>query len=215
MIVLIGGEKGGTGKTTITVNLACQAARENADLVVVDTDLQRSASLFFIARDESGIEPHIPCIEKRGKTLGKELRNLSGKYDLVLVDAGGRDSMELRYSLAVADEVYIPIQPAQADLWTLEKMQNLVEEAQAFNEDLAAFVLLNRCSNNPRNLDAQEAREFLNDYPAFSPLRTETKERVVYQRIFRSGQSVQEHAKDNSAIEEMQNLYKEIFYGQE
>jgi len=213
MITLIGGEKGGTGKTTLAVNLACLAAADGADLVFVDTDPQRSAALFFTQRHESGQEPRIPCVEKRGKTLGRELQDLNKRYDLVIVDAGGRDSMELRYAVAVADEVYTPIQPAQADLWTLDKMSELLDQAWAFNPDLKAYVILNRCSTNVRVTDPQEARAFLGEFAEyFSPLGTEIKDRVAYRRIFGLGSSVVEYDAKDAAAREMQALYREIFY---
>lgn len=213
MITLIGGEKGGTGKTTVLVNLASLAAADGADLIVVDTDRQRSAALFFATRNENGIEPYVPCIEKRGKSLGRDLRSLGEKYSLVLVDAGGQDSMELRYALSVADEAYIPVQPAQADLWTLDKMSELVDEAGAFNDRLIARTLLNRCSTNPRNSDAEEAREVLESYNNLTPLNIGLKERVAFQRIFRNGQGVSEYDKDSHSAKEIEDLYREVFYG--
>ena len=212
MITLVGGQKGGAGKTTIAVNLACFAAADGADLVFVDTDLQRTAAQFFALRHESEQEPRVPCIEKRGKTLGRELQDLAKRYALVMVDAGGRDSMELRYALGAADEIYIPVLPAQADLWTLDTMSELIGEAGAFNPDLAAYVVLNRCSTNVRNTDSRDAREVLSGYDNLSPLETELKERVVYQRIFRTGNSVSEFDPHDAAAREMQNLYEEIYY---
>ncbi len=212
MIVLVGGEKGGTGKTTIAVNLACLAATDGADLVVVDTDRQRTGALFFAVREEGGFEPYITCLEKRGKSLGKDLKSLGEKYELVIVDAGGRDSQELRYSLTAADEAYIPVQPTQADLWTLEKIESLVDEAGIFNEKLIARVLLNRCPTNPRNTDAREARKVLEEYKSFTPLKAEVSERVAFQRVFRTGQSVSEYDPGSTAAAEITNLYREIFY---
>ena len=44
MIILIGGEKGGTGKTTIATNLAAKRAMENRDVLLIDTDAQGSAN---------------------------------------------------------------------------------------------------------------------------------------------------------------------------
>lgn len=212
MIVLIGGEKGGTGKTTIAVNLACMAAADGADLVVVDTDVQRSAAKFFDVRTEEGIEPYVTCIEKGGRSLGKDLLSLAKKYDLVIVDAGGQDSQEFRLALLVADEAYTPVQPNQFDLWTLGKMSSLVDEAHLSNTKLQVNTLLNRCSTNPRNTDAQEARELLKTYESIPPLKTEIKERVAYPRVVRAGRCVTEYGgKDNAAAIEIKSLYKEIF----
>lgn len=213
MIVLIGGEKGGTGKTTIAVNLACIAAKEGADLVVVDSDPQQSASRFFATRLENEIEPYITCIEKRGRSLAKDLQSLSGKYELIIVDAGGQDNPNLRYAMGIADELYMPVQPNQFDLWTLDKMDEMIEEARIYNTGLSTRSVLNRCSSNPKNTDAQEAREVMESYTNLVPLKIALKDRVSYARVIRSGQCVAEFGKDNAASVEIQNLYKEVFYG--
>ena len=52
MIILIGGEKGGTGKTTLSTNIAAKLALEGEDVLLVDTDKQGSASAWAATRDE-------------------------------------------------------------------------------------------------------------------------------------------------------------------
>ena len=76
----------------------------------------------------------------------------------IIIDAGGRDSVELRAAMTVADALYIPIQASQFDVWTLGPMNSLVEQAQAINERLRAFAVLNRASTNPSVKEAEDAR---------------------------------------------------------
>ena len=76
MIVLIGGEKGGTGKTTIATNLAALRALAGRDVLLVDTDPQGSASYWASSRDEDGIKPRVACIQKFGKGLQGEVQDL-------------------------------------------------------------------------------------------------------------------------------------------
>lgn len=212
MIVLFGGEKGGTGKTTLAINIAILAAHDGADQILVDTDKQKSASVFFQYRQDNGYEPEILCMEKRGKTLGKDLRALADKYSLIIVDAGGQDSPELRYAMSVANEMYIPFQPSQYDLWTVDKMSELIDEVQAINPDLTTRAVFNRCSNNPRNTDADEAYEIMKGYENLVPLESRIKDRVVYQRCVRTGRGVSEYAPKDAGAEEIKNLYYEIMY---
>ena len=68
--------------------------------------------------------------------------------------------MELRYSLGVCDRAYIPVQPFQFDIWTIRQMDELVSMAQGLNENLKAFIVLNRVSTNPAVREDQETREF-------------------------------------------------------
>ena len=62
--------------------------------------------------------------------------DLADRYDEIVIDAGGRDSMELRYALGVCDRAYILVQPFQFDIWTLRQMDELVEIAQGLNDKL-------------------------------------------------------------------------------
>ena len=100
-IVLFGGEKGGTGKTTLAINTAAMLAREGKDVLLLDTDRQGTASFWAVVREESETEPRISCVQKFGKGLAAQVRDLAGRYDEIIIDAGGRDSMELRYGLGV------------------------------------------------------------------------------------------------------------------
>ena len=102
-IILIGGEKGGTGKTTLAVNLAALRALQGRDVLLIDTDVQASASYWAQSRDEAQTRPRIACIQKFGKGLPTEVRDLARRYQDLIIDAGGRDSVELRSSLVVAE----------------------------------------------------------------------------------------------------------------
>lgn len=212
MIILSGGEKGGTGKTSLAINLAVLLAMAGRDVLLVDTDRQGSANFWANVRDESGVLPRIPCVQSFGKGLAKNVLDLAQRYEDIIIDAGGRDSLELRYSLGVADKVIIPIQPTQFDLMTLGQMANLVEQAQTLNNYLTACVILNRCSTNPTVTDAQEAADVISEIPHLHLLKTMLKERVSYQRSVREGLSVVEATPlDTKATMEVTALFQEIY----
>ena len=212
MIILFGGEKGGTGKTTLAVNLATMLALDGRDVLLVDTDKQGSANFWAGVRDEMGALPRVPCIQKMGKGLPKDVLDLAGRYEEVVLDAGGRDSMELRYCMGVADRVYIPVQPTQFDLVTLEQMDSLVDQAQALNPRLEAFVVINRASTNPSVTDAQEALDLVNEFERLRSVHTVLRERVAYQRSVREGLSIVEVSRlDVKAVEEIRSFYGEIY----
>ena len=59
MVILIGGEKGGTGKTTLATNLAALRAQSGKDVLLLDTDVQASASYWAQIRDERDITPRV------------------------------------------------------------------------------------------------------------------------------------------------------------
>lgn len=216
MILLLGGEKGGTGKTTLAVNLAVMLGRSGKDVLLVDTDKQGSSSFWSTIRDESGVLPRIPCVQIFGKGLAKNVLDLSNRYEEIVIDAGGRDSMELRYSLGIADKVVIPIQPTQFDLATLNQMDSLVGQAQTLNPSLIAFVVLNRASTNPSVTDTQEAFDLISDFKNLNVMKSVLKERVSYQRSVREGLAVIEAPQpDNKAVSEISTLYEEVYHAKE
>jgi chromosome partitioning protein len=214
MILLIGGEKGGTGKTTIATNLAAMRAKVKKDTILIDTDKQSTASYWCFKREESGMYPRITSVQKFGKTVRTEVLALKEKYDDVIIDAGGRDSEELRGAMLVADIALIPLRPSQFDLWTLSRINDLVAEVKDINEKLRAFVCLNQLSANPVVKEANEAKEFFTDFQNISLAQSTICERISFRKAAILGASVLElEQKDNKAIDEMNQLYKEMFNG--
>lgn len=87
MIVLVGAEKGGVGKSTIASNLAVHLAHHGVDVVLFDTDGQATCARFIERRDEAGIEPSVPCVQRTGD-VSATLRDLGKRYQVIVVDAG-------------------------------------------------------------------------------------------------------------------------------
>ena len=212
MIVLIGGEKGGTGKTTLATNLAQMRANRGHDVLFVDTDKQESASDWATLREENGITPAITTVQKLGKSITRDLLDLAKRYQDIIIDAGGRDSYELRASLVAADKIYIPVQASQFDVWTLGNMSELVEQGQALNEKLQAFVVLNRASPNPSVSEAEEAKELLKDFPNLLFSGVTVRDRIAFRKAGSAGQGVEELTpQDAKAVKEMQEFYEVVY----
>lgn len=211
-IVLIGGEKGGPGKTTIAVNLAVARALDGHDVLLVDTDLQGSASDWISARDGSGVLPRIASVQKFGKGLARELEDLVDRYGDIIVDAGGRDSVELRAAMTKADIMVAPIQASSFDLWTLRRLDELVRQAQGFNEKLRVIILISRASTNTFISDTRDAADLVSEYENFSLAYHPIRERISFRRSVGQGMGIIEYRPiDKKAIIEINSLYKEIY----
>ncbi|MFZ5760768.1 MAG: AAA family ATPase [Thermodesulfobacteriota bacterium] len=209
-ITVFGGEKGGTGKTTLAVNIAAMLALKGKDVLLLDTDRQGTASFWATVREEENIEPRVACVQKFGKGLPAQVRDLAERYDEIIIDAGGRDSMELRYALGVADRAYIPVQPFQFDIWTIRQMDTLVEMAKGLNEELAAFIVLNRVATNPA---IRETREFITreNFQHLTLAESMIRDRIAFRKAARDGLAVVEYGQDRKAVNEMNQLYEEIY----
>lgn len=212
MIVLIGGEKGGTGKTTISTNLAAMRALAGRDVLLIDTDPQGSANYWVQNRDDENVTPRVACVQKFGKGLPKEVQDLAKRYQDIIIDAGGRDSVELRSALVIAEQVYIPIQPSQFDIWTLNQMDELVETAKAFNPSLQAKVIISRSSTNPSVHESEDTGKLLTDFLNLDLASVTIRDRIAYRKAAKDGLAVTElKPKDPKAVEEMEALYAEVF----
>src|SRR5574337_960437 len=113
MIVLVGGEKGGTGKTTLATNLAALRAIAGSDVLLVDTDSQGSASIWAQIREEEHVKPAITCVSMRGRGVAAEIRKLAPRFKDIVIDSGGRDSVELRQAMLTARVMVVPARPSQ------------------------------------------------------------------------------------------------------
>ena len=136
MIILFGGEKGGAGKTTLATNIAALRTINQPETLLIDTDRQSTASFWCSVREEKNISPRVTSIQKYERAVRTEISELNKKFQDIIVDAGGRDSPELRGSLLVSDKAIFPLRPSQFDLWTLGRLNLLVETAREINEKL-------------------------------------------------------------------------------
>ena len=210
MIVLCGGIKGGSGKTTVATNLAVMRAIDGHDVLLVDADDQETASDFTTYRNEStDDEAGYTAVKLTGKAVRTELHRLQDKYDDIVIDTGGRDTTSQRAALTVADALLVPFVPRSFDIWTLDAVADLVEEISAINPDLRALAFINRA--DPRGSDNAEAAAVLKESP-LEFLNSSLGNRKSFANAAAAGLSVVEiKPSDPKAIKEVKLLYKLIF----
>lgn len=217
MIILVGGEKGGTGKSTLATNLAVEFARAGGDILIFDTDEQKSMTNWGWLRDEDPSLGQIAMVSKTGE-INKEVPKFIGKFDHIIIDAGGQESQEIRSSLMVADIVYSPVRPSSLDLSTLAKMDKLAEFAKTINSNLVCRIILNGCSTNPVVTDADDAEDYINDsdFLHFTTSKVRICERATYKHAVSCGRGVTEmegKKANEKASEEIRAFFKEVNNG--
>ena len=211
MIIVAGGIKGGSGKTTVATHLAVMRARQGRDVLLIDADDQETATDFTALRNERLPEgAGYTSIKLTGASVRTETLRLAKKYDDIVIDTGGRDTTSQRAALTVADKLIVPFVPRSFDVWTLEKVASLVEEMRAANPRLQAYVFLNRA--DPQGRDNDEAAELLREAGGLEFLDTPVGTRKAFGNAASQGLAVTElKQQDPKATQEMNALFGYLF----
>ena len=208
MIILIGSQKGGCGKSTTAVNICAELASLGHDVVLVDADRQCTSANWAMDRTANEKLAKVYCVQKY-ENIRDTLIDLDKRYGFVIVDAAGRDSRELRTGMLAAHVLIVPFRPSQPDLDTLPKMQEIITQAKDLNLYLKVFGLLTMTPTNPAIREEADARICLEDYPVIELLTTIIHDRKCYRDAMSDGLGVVEM--DNpKAKDEIKKLIAEI-----
>ncbi|MGV7222885.1 MAG: AAA family ATPase [Nitrospinales bacterium] len=211
MIIVTGGTKGGSGKSTIATNLAIIRVSQGKDVLLVDADDQETAADFTALRNESLPDgAGYTCIKLTGPSVRTEIKQLAKKYDDIFIDTGGRDTTSQRAALTVADILLVPFVPRTFDVWTLEKIAAVVDEMSAVNPNLKAYIFLNRA--DPAGQDNFEAEQYLKEAPNFGFLDVRIGTRKAFGNAQAKGLAITElYPKNYKAEKEILTLFSNVF----
>lgn len=196
-------QKGGSGKTTLSVNLARALQLAGFPVQLVDSDPQGSARDWAEA---GGIE----LIEVIGLDRKALLSSLEGKKageGFIIIDGCPQASEMAVAAIRAADLVLIPVQPSPYDIWAAAELVDLVKTRQEVTDGrpLAAFVVSRAIKSTKL---AGEVAEALNDY-GLPTLDAGTTQRVVYASTAGEGKTVFEEPQSKAAQVEIQAIAKE------
>ena len=213
MILTVGNTKGGVGKTTLAVNLAIARALQGRDVWLVDGDRQGTSQTAISIRSEAGIQPGIACATyPDGPTLRAQMKQQAAKFDDIIIDAGGRDSSALRAALVLSDVLLVPFQPRSYDVWALNDIAVLIDEARSVRDGLRAVAILNCADPGESSTDNLEAAAAVGDIPQFEYLATPIRRRKAFANAAGAGLSVLEQKPmDKKAVEELNALVAALF----
>ena len=184
MIISILNQKGGTGKTTLAVNMAREYTKRGLKTLLVDSDSQGSALRWH---EESGGELiDLTCLPVT--TLDKDVVKFKDRYERIIIDGIPRVSPLTICAIKAADVVLIPVQPSPYDVWATEDLVRLVQERIEITENKlkAAFIV---CRNIKGTLLGREITEqlFALGLPVFAH---GTFQRQEYARAVQAGRTV-------------------------
>jgi chromosome partitioning protein len=206
MIITVGGQKGGSGKSCLAQNLASALVHRKRQVMLIDADPQKTSADWADERSTTDA----PAIDHQAMTGDISKTALALTRDRILIiDCGGRDTRELRSAMVVSDLLLIPTRPKRRDLKTLDYVSDLVEKSRITNPDLIARTVISQAPTLPsqiqRILDAKAVSESFG-LPALNAI---IYTRNVYDDAEESGLSVFE-ANDEKAKTEISQVLDEI-----
>lgn len=201
-IITIAQQKGGSGKTTLAVNLAVAFLKAGKSVAVLDTDPQGSLGRWFMTRMERHGEPGLEFSTASAWGVAFECDKLARSNDIVIVDTPPKADSDLRPALRAADLVLVPVASSHVDLWATEGVLDL-----ARREGKPVTVVLNRTRKGTR-LGAEVAGQAAEMEAGLA--ETMLANRVSYAETLGNGLGVQEAARKGPAAIEVQALCAEI-----
>ena len=204
MKIAVLNQKGGTGKTTISLHLAHALALRSKQVLLVDADPQGSSRDWVTARTE---DTPFTVIGLDRPIIHKEITKLASGYDYVLIDGAPRVSDLTRSAILAADLVLIPIQPSPLDIWATHEVVELITEAQIYKPNLNAAFVINRKIVN--TAIAKDAVEVLKQYslPIFN---ASVSQRIAFAESLNIGSTVLETAPKSLAAKEINAVVDEL-----
>lgn len=205
MIILLGQQKGGCGKSTLVINLSVVLAQKGRDVLIVDADRQASASGWWADRKFNYPDaPRISCVQAFGE-IDRTLEDLAARYEIVIVDTAGRDSEELRSALVVADSVLMPVKPSAFDIGAFNSLDKIVQQSRRINTKIEAYSVLSIAPTTSGGKEIGLAREAIKGYSGIQMCSAVIYDRKVFRDSVAVGLGVTEVKPDSSSVKQAQH----------
>jgi chromosome partitioning protein len=183
---MVGSLKGGSGKSTLTFNLALWLIRANRRVLVIDADPQATLSDVVDVRREEGFQPPVELMHSEALADPHFLR----QFDETLIDVGTADMEAMKRAISIADRILVPVPPSQADIWSAQRFIHFVESLVSGRNRPEIIGFINRADTNQAIRETAEAAAALVSLPGIRYLKPRIAARTVYRRSFSEGLAV-------------------------
>lgn len=205
MITVVGSLKGGSGKSTVTFNLAIWLAMADTDVRLIDLDPQATLRDVAEVRDEEGYRPQITVQDKK-QLDSDELR----QCDEVLIDIGTADLEMMKRAIRLADRILVPVPPSQADIWSTQRFIQFVNATTEGDvPEIIGFI--NRGDTHHAVRETDEAAAALVSLPGIRFIKPRLSQRTIFRRSFSEGLAVFELNPKGKGSKELNALCAKLY----
>jgi chromosome partitioning protein len=212
-IYCIAHTKGGTGKTTMSVQTALGLGARGFVPWYVDGDAQQTGMRSMTMREEiSKRAPIAASAYPEHADMRTQVRAQAKRFDHTVIDCGGGDSKTLRAAMLVADVLVAPLNVGIYELWALEDLESVVHEINAAREvPLTCRALLN-CADATDSADNRECRSYAKESELFGKVfKAQIVRRKAVGRASARGLAVAEYTPhDGQAVAELDAYINEL-----
>ena len=203
-VIAFSNQKGGSGKSTLSANLAVLWSNSGYKVAVIDADPQKSLTYWLSERkkyygaDDIGINFYSFDI----RNLTEEVKKIKRKYDFIIIDSPPAITFETLQIIKAANGVFVPVQPSPLDLMaTLPFLQIAREERKK------PLIILNRVMPRAKLTDAMILRL---RYSGAKIARSRISSKVIFAESFAVGRGVIDINVSSYAAKEIINVGNEI-----
>ena len=197
-------QKGGSGKTTLSANLAVLWSNSGYKVAVIDADAQNSLTYWLEARKKYYGENDIGITSYNldVRNLKEEIKQIKSKYNFIIIDSPPSITFDTIQIIKASDRVFVPVQPSPLDLMATVPFLNLVKQ-----EKKNPIIFLNRVMPRARLTDAMILRL---RYAGAKIARSRISSKVLFAETFSVGRGVIDISVTSDAAKEIINAGNEI-----
>ena len=203
-VISFSNQKGGSGKTTLSANLAVLWSNSGYKVAVIDADAQNSLTYWLEARKKYYGEEDIGIASYNFdvRNLKEEIKQIKRKYNFIIIDSPPSITFDTIQIIKASDKVIVPVQPSPLDLMATVPFINLVKQ-----EKKNPIIFLNRVMPRVRLTEAMILRL---RYAGAKIARSRISSKVLFAETFSVGRGVIDISVTSDAAKEIINAGNEI-----